>query len=296
MRLPFLQFESDFLAHGAAELANLARCTPAQAIGHVALLRAWAVSHASDEAPPDGWVPGDAAGRRIEAAAHWQGERGVLLEALLDAGQVERAEDGFRVCHLEPYIKAWEQNRKAKERMRTVRERSANMVVSVTNGAVAGDARSAKFGGQTQTQTQTQTQEETPSAVAIAPTGGQASLVSIPASTPPEKPKPPRKEPKSEHHALWRALEAEYARVMRHPYASGNGGQDAAAVKWLRESAKATLEEAVRRWGNLLRWSQGGFPSVTGFGSLRQHWNAAEVVKATPATAEPPPKPKMRIL
>jgi hypothetical protein len=119
------------------------------------------------------------------------------------------------------------------------------------------------------------------SASADAPTGGQGTLAGVPATTPPPlsaKQKPSRKEPDSEHHALWRALEAEYLRVMGHPYAVANAGQDAAAVKWLREGTKATLEEAVRRWGNLLRWSQGGFPSVTGFGSLRQHWNAAEVV------------------
>jgi hypothetical protein len=123
-----------------------------------------------------------------------------------------------------------------------------------------------------------------PSAAAEASAGGQASLVSVPATTPPPlpaKPKPPRKEADSEHHALWRALEAEYARVMGHPYASGNGDQDAKAVQWLRETAKATLEESVRRWGNLLRWSQSGFPTVTGFAALRQHWNAAKVTGAT---------------
>jgi hypothetical protein len=162
VRLPFLQFESDFLAHGAAELANLARCSPAQAIGHVALLRAWSVSHANDEAPPDGLVLGDAAGRRIEAAAQWQGERGALLEALLDAGQVERTDGGFRVLHLNPYAKAWEQNRKAKERMRNARERSANM-------RVTDHERSAKFTGQTQTQTQTQKEASASQAEAVAP-------------------------------------------------------------------------------------------------------------------------------
>jgi len=138
---------------------------------------------------------------------------------------------------------------------------------------------------------------EEPSAAADAPPGGQASLVVVPAATPPPlpaKPKPPRKEAEGEHHALWRALEAEYARVMGHPYASGNGGQDAAAVKWLREGAKATPEESVRRWGNLLAWSKGGFPAVTGFASLRQHWNHAEVVGVAQdrrATTGPPSNP-----
>jgi hypothetical protein len=111
--------------------------------------------------------------------------------------------------------------------------------------------------------------EVEPSAVAPAPPG---VLVHVE----PTKSQPkPKKQPDSEHHALWRALEAEYLRVMGHPYASSNGGQDAAAVKWFRETAPP--EEAVRRWGALLEWSKGGFPSVTGFASLRQHWNAPQV-------------------
>lgn len=109
MRLPFLQLESDLLAHGGPEVASLAGCTLAQVIGHLSLLRAWAVSHAGDDAPPDGWVPGEASGRRIEAAAQWAGERGVLLKALIDAGQVEACEGGHRVMNLEPYAKVWEQ-------------------------------------------------------------------------------------------------------------------------------------------------------------------------------------------
>lgn len=114
---------------------------------------------------------------------------------------------------------------------------------------------------------------KTSSAAADAPTGGQVALLEIQGK---EKPKPPRRQPDGEHHALWRALEAEYQRVMGHAYASGNAGADATAVKWLRETAKAPPEESVRRWGNLLTASKGGFPTVTGFKSLQQHWNTAE--------------------
>lgn len=67
---------------------------------------------------------------------------------------------------------------------------------------------------------------------------------------------------------------------MGHAYAVSNAGADATAVKWLREVAKAPPEEAVRRWGRLLEWSKGGFPSVTGFASLKQHWNAPQVTGA----------------
>lgn len=161
VRLPFLQLESDIIAHGAAEVANLAGCPVPQALGHIALVRAWAVSHATDEAPPDGWVDGDSADRRIEAAAQWTGERGALVQALLDAGQIRREEGGVRVLHLDPYARAWNQNAKAKERMKAARERSANK-------RETSHERSAKFDGQTQTQTQKK-EETTP----LPPKGGE---------------------------------------------------------------------------------------------------------------------------
>lgn len=147
MRLPFMQLESDLVAHGASTVAALTGCSVPAALGHIALLRAWAVSRATDEAPPDGLVPGDAAARLVEAAAQWTGEKGALLQALLDAGQVAREETGLRVLHLNPYVTAWERNAKAKARMANARERSANK--PITDGE-----RPAKFGGQTQTQTQ----------------------------------------------------------------------------------------------------------------------------------------------
>lgn len=152
MRLPFMQLESDLLAHGGPELAILAGCPLVQAVGHVALLRAWAVSQATDDAPPDGLVLGEASGRRIEAAAQWTGERGALLKALVDVGQVAVEANGHRVLHLEPYCTAWERNAKAKARMANMRERSANKRVTGANGPNTEDERSAKFTGQTQTQ------------------------------------------------------------------------------------------------------------------------------------------------
>lgn len=278
MRLPFLQLESDFLAHGAAELAHLARCTAAQAIGHVSLLRAWAVSHAGDDAPPDGFVAGNAAGRRIEAAAQWQGERGALLEALLDAGQVQQEADGMRVLHLDPYVSAWNKNAKAKERMRTARERSTNM-------RETDRERSSKFGRQMQMQTQ---KEETTSPDAGKPTPEPLSL-----EAPAEKPKRQRKEASGPNAELWRSLEAEYQRSMGVKYASGNGGADAASVSWLL--ANTTPPEAVRRWGNLLEWSKGGYPSVRGFQSLRGHWNEPQVVGSVAGAASPVEDERSRV-
>jgi hypothetical protein len=248
MRLPFLQLESDIISHGAAEVSNLAGCSIPEALGHIALVRAWAVSHATDEAPPDGWVEGDAAGRRIEAAAHWKGEKGTLLQALIDAGHVRPETGGHRVLRLEPYVKAWEQNRKAKARMKNVRERSANIAVPEQHGERTAGERSAKFDGQTQTQTQTQTEEaalsadaspraaddDLPDGTEHAEDDPQPVLLAVP-SKPTEKPE--------DLQALWNA-EA-HASLPRWQGMSATRKQRATAR--LRERPLAQWREVIRR-------------------------------------------------
>lgn len=109
------------------------------------------------------------------------------------------------------------------------------------------------------------------SAAADATPGGQGTLVQVG-----EKPKPTRKLPTGPHAEMWQALDAEYLRVMGHAYVSSAAGADGVAVKWLLDTAKAPIPEAVRRWGNLLLASKGGFPTITGFRSLQQLWNTAE--------------------
>lgn len=217
MRLPFLQLESDIISHGAAEVSHLARCSIPQALGHIAMVRAWAVSHATDEAAPDGWVPGDASGRRIEAAAHWQGENGALLQALVDAGHVRSEPGGHRVLRLEPYAKAWEQNRKSKERMRNARERSANTPVTDANGSVSEPERSAKFDGQTQTQTQSSSASQATANAAQAPRDGlpDATAFALEAQEPPSKPPKAERTP-SVGEALYAELEAIRAQNCEH--------------------------------------------------------------------------------
>lgn len=270
MRLPFMQLESDLVAHGASTVARLARCSVPQALGHIALLRAWAVSRATDEAPPDGLVEGDPAERLVEAAAGWEGEKGALLQALLDAGQVAREETGLRVLHLNPYVTAWERNAKAKARMANARERSANK-------AVTYGERSAKFGGQTQTQTQATTSyasavavsgdvDESPDATDHAHSLAQSLLLAV--EVEPEKPKRAPKAPAApkgdaRHHPLFRAMDAAYAEVLPGEKwdTSGNmGGREAKAISALLAKADATPEtsgekapaEVLRRWRNAL--------------------------------------------
>jgi hypothetical protein len=205
MRLPFMQLESDLLAHAAPQVGSLAGCGPIQALGHIAYLRAWAVAQATDDAPPDGWARGADAAEAIESAACWGGEPGRLLRALRVAKLVLVTPEGVQVLGLEPYRAAWEKNQKAKARMDRFRARNANVRVTDgeherTNGdpASTDDVRSAKFGGQTQTQTQTQKEssslsagadepEELPDATDDAQPVAQPPLFAV--ETPPEKPK-----------------------------------------------------------------------------------------------------------
>lgn len=172
MRLPFLQLESDLLAHAASQVGVLAGCTPVQALGHIAFLRAWAVAQANDEAPPDGWARGPDAADAIESAAQWGGEAGRLLRALKVAKLVLVTPEGVQVLGLEPYRTAWEKNQKAKARMDRFRARNANVRVTNSEHAQTNaesshteDVRSAKFGGQTQTQTQKEPASQGPTTV-----------------------------------------------------------------------------------------------------------------------------------
>lgn len=156
MRLPFLQVESDLLAHGVDSVATLLQCEPVAALGHVAFLRAWAVSRASDDAPPDGWVPGANAARLVAAGARWAGDAVAFVVALADPGValLEIQPDGIKVLKLEPYREAWGRNAKSRERLRKHRERNANETRTEVDG-------NANVSGQTQTQTQTQKEETT---------------------------------------------------------------------------------------------------------------------------------------
>jgi hypothetical protein len=263
MRLPFLQLESDLIAHGAPEVAALSGCSIPMALGHIALLRAWAVSRAEDDVPPDGWVEGEAAGRRIEAAAQWTGERGKLLQALKDAGQVHEESGGLRVLHLEPYAKAWEQNQKSKERMRTLRERSANTDKRSDSGSLFAE-RSANFDGQTQTQTQIED-----------PSGADAPPLARPAQTAKRRvARQPGKPPDHRHAPLVKALTS-----AGWPF---DGGKDAAhvtALLALADQREATHGEAapaeVMRRAKIAR-DQDGFNSARTLGDFRAHWGRFE--------------------
>lgn len=296
MRLPFMQLESDLVAHGAALVGQLAGCLPAQALGHIAMLRAWAVSQATDETPPDGLVRGDAAPRLIEAAAQWQGARGTLFEALLDAGQVQRESEGVRVLHLEPYAKAWERNAKAKARMANGRERSANKPVTASE-------RPAKFTGQTQTQMEDVEETTTSPAPADAVSDGvddlpDATEDAVPDERPlltlayaepdrpePKKPKASKPKPPAEprgdprHKPLTDALVAADAEVTGKPYGH-RGGRDAKAVSEClaladqdaATSADRAPVEVLRRWRIARRWR--GFPACNSLSDLAANWNA----------------------
>lgn len=91
-------------------------------------------------------------------------------------------------------------------------------------------------------------------------------------------PKKPRKEASGPAAELWRALESKFQDVTGRPYVTGNGTVDGATVSWFLNSSKATPAEVVARWGRLLEWAKGGYPTVTGFVVLRSNWNAPQVL------------------
>jgi len=286
VRLPFLQVSQEEMAR-ARTLAGYLGVSYPHALGMTVALKAAAL-----EAAPEGDVSGTILDPNpaewMAVQCGWPLDRAdALASVLVRCGFVMAGSPGgHAVANMEPYARALDTHGKRSEagrrgaQARKEKGGYGRAMAEPQHAHGQGMARDAK----TQTQTHMQKKEEQPSAVASAPPASpeQASPPASPAAAEkPHVPPKPKKQPDSEHHALWRALETEYQRAMGHAYASGNGGQDAKAVQWLRETAKATPDEAVRRWGNLLRWSQGGFPSVTGFASLRQHWNAAEVTGAT---------------
>lgn len=91
-------------------------------------------------------------------------------------------------------------------------------------------------------------------------------------------PRKPRKEASGPAAELWRALEAKFLTVTGQPYVTGNGTVDGATVSWFLNSSKATPAEVVARWGRLLEWAKGGYPTVSGFVVLRSNWNAPQVL------------------
>jgi hypothetical protein len=272
MRFPWLQVDADFIGAHAGDLGAHLGIGRREAMGLALDLWTWALARARDDAPPDGMVTGTGTvpDRLLAGSVEWTGPAESFTAALVAVGLAVRVDGGYRLTGFDRYRATWEKNRR-RTGAKPERNRSGT-----------GEEPVRK----TQTQTQ-KAEEEKPSAAAVASPGGQGTLVQVA-----EKPKAPRKQPEGEHHALWRALEAEYLRVMGHPYASGNAGADATAVKWLRETAKAAPDECVRRWGNLLTWSRTGWPSVTGFQSLRQHWVAPHVIgKVAPRGVQGPATP-----
>lgn len=271
MRFPWLQVGADVISAKAGDLGVLLGCSRREAMGLLVDLWTWVLTRSPDDTPPDGIVrdsrTGTGAEPATERAVSWAGPEGMLVTALEELGFVERLPNGLRFRGIERYAATWEKNRRRKQT------------------APKPERNRTGTGGEPARKTQTHIKDS--SSAAGAP-GGQVVLLDVAKPTEPVKPKPPRKQPDTEHHALWRALEAEYQRVMGHPYAVANSGADATAVKWLRTDAKATETESVRRWGNLLEWSKGGFPSVTGFVSLRQHWNAPQVLGSARNSAAPP--------
>lgn len=144
MRLPWIQLSGDAFSKASA-LAGLLGCSEAQALGMLVLVWRGALEWGREEEIPTGRVVGSAGAKIIAGWAQWTGPADDFVGALVTAGFLEENGSGFRVRGMSRYVAVFEERDKAKERMRTLRARSANT-----------DARSTQFTGKTQTQTQTQ--------------------------------------------------------------------------------------------------------------------------------------------
>jgi hypothetical protein len=259
--------DADFIGAHAGDLGALLGISRREAMGLMLDLWTWALARAPEDRPPDGFIAGTGTvpDRLLAGSVGWTGPAEALAQALLDVGLMRSEADGYRLTGFERYKSTWEKNRR-----RTGRKPEGNRT-----GTGEEPAR------KTQTQTQTQKGEEKkPAPVAVAP----VALVGVPPTS-----RKPRKEATGPAPELWRALEAKFLEVTGRPYVSGNGTVDATTVSWLLNSSKASAAEVVARWGRLLEWSKGGFPTVSGFVVLRSNWNAPQVLGIVQQRGSQPP-------
>lgn len=158
MRLPWLQVDQDAFERGV-ELAAILGIDEAQAMGHIVHLWRWALSRPAD---PEltGTVAGPTSVVQIEAGARWRGERGALVDALVDVGLIEDAGAEQRVRGLERYRR--ELQKRDADRERKAEDREKRGARAPSNGLPTDVQRTAP-GNSGQTQTQTQTQIPSPS-------------------------------------------------------------------------------------------------------------------------------------
>jgi hypothetical protein len=110
MSLPWLQVAVDVFEK-SIELG--ARLDVEEDKALAMLLRLWrfVVASAPKDGPPTGLIPRAKAEAIVAAACRWQGDRGLLLGALIDLGFLELKEHNYRVRGTSRYEPIWKKNR-----------------------------------------------------------------------------------------------------------------------------------------------------------------------------------------
>lgn len=132
MILPWIQVDREAFER-AAELAAILDISEAEAGWSIICLWRWALSRPSDSGL-SGIVSGPTAVAQLEAGMRWKGERGALVEALVEIGLLRRARTGdqFKVRGLDRYRATIKRNateaarRRAKRAAESRSERGSN--------------------------------------------------------------------------------------------------------------------------------------------------------------------------
>lgn len=117
--LPFFQLDTEFIEHGAGDLAALLDVDESAAGWAMVRLWTWVVSRQWErDTPPDGVVEGANADKLVERAAGWTGTPGAFVAALMDPAVqlAERTERGLRIRGTDRYAEAWEKKRAERQR------------------------------------------------------------------------------------------------------------------------------------------------------------------------------------
>jgi len=123
--LPYLQVAQE--AWGIARVfGGLLGVDSQKAIGIMLDLWQLGIGTGPDDGPPDGMITGSDAPTVVAAALSWPGETARLMRALSHPSVrlIDISPDCIRIRGIDRYAKAWERNEKARQRVRTFRERT----------------------------------------------------------------------------------------------------------------------------------------------------------------------------
>lgn len=249
MRLPFLQVSSDAFGK-AKELGAILGCGRHQAISMMLDLWTWALSLES-AGKATGLVEGKRAADRIAGAVEWGHDAANLVDAMVDVGLLERAEDGFRVRGLDRYDAAFERQQHQRERKAAWRASKSKM-----SRGQDGDKRGTKQG---QDGDKRRNVPDVPS-------------IDVDVDVDVEKLEttPPYARTRANGAPLVDRLSEAFQEMRGVSYSSSF--EDEQAAKRALQLAQGNEDEIIRRWRNALARTR--YPQCDGVKDLVRHWNA----------------------